>query len=704
MERTTKHPFRRTLALTTTAIAALIASPALARDTAPANAVPPGDPVPATTGARVFEPSYFAQFAPRNALDMVSRIPGFTISGGNDNGQRGLGQANQNVLVNGQRFSSKSDSLRDQLARISADDVVRIELVDGNMLEIPGLTGLVANVIYENTGASGQFRWNTGFRAHNTEAQLYGGEISLSGTSGKLDFTVALSNDNNRFGADGPTWIYDPDGALLEEQSTKFSGGFDNPKLATNFTYRFSEDTIANLNLSYGEDFFFRDEPEIGTPVTGPMRFRDVVVRENGPEYEIGGDIEFPLGPGKLKLIGLERYERDNFSSEVVDSFDDGSLPTGSRYEQTNGIGERIGRFEYGWSMLGADWQLSGEAAFNRLDRAASLFTLASDGRFEPVPFPFGNGGVSEDRYEGALSFSKAITPKLSVQAIASGEFSTIEQTGVAANSRSFRRPKGSLAFTWKPEDDFDVSLTAARRVSQLSFGDFLASVSLNEDNENGGNNELVPYQSWDLELEVNKGLGAWGSLKFQARQAWFEDFIDWFPLPDGREARGNIGDADRLHLALSGTIKFDPVGLEGARFDFEAVKRWMSVTDPFTGEDRSFSYDLIDSFSGDFRHDIPDTDFAYGAGIFTNNQAPYSRRYEIGRNWEGPTFANVFIEHKDVMGLTVRALVGNVLGARNYFERTVFDGSRPDGDVLFREVTDRRIGPIFRFTVSGDF
>ncbi len=28
----------------------------------------------------VYEPAYFAQFAPRNALDMVTRIPGFVIT------------------------------------------------------------------------------------------------------------------------------------------------------------------------------------------------------------------------------------------------------------------------------------------------------------------------------------------------------------------------------------------------------------------------------------------------------------------------------------------------------------------------------------------------------------------------------------------------------------------------------------------------
>ena len=691
------------LVASTIALTAAIATPLHAQGADNDDAVPATAPA-ATEGAQVYEPTYFAQFAPRNALDMVSRIPGFTISGGNNQGQRGLGQANQNVIVNGERFSSKSDSLRDQLRRIPASDVVRIEILDGNATDIPGLTGQVANVVYTSSGASGQFRWNTGFRPHNTEAQLFGGEASITGKSGALDYTVSISNDNDRFGADGPTLITDGDGALIEEQYNKFSGKFDNPKLATTFVYDFGGDVIANFNLSYREDYFSRREPETAIPVSGPVRTRISNAEETGPEYEIGADIQFPLGPGTMKLIGLERFERDDFEALLIDSFADGSPSVGSRFRQINDAGERIGRFEYGWKLWDADWQLSGEAAFNRLDRRSAIFLLGTDGEFDRIPFPAGNGGVTEDRYDASLSFSRSLSDTFSVQLIGAMEFSTIEQTGSAANSRSFKRPKGSFAATWKPSDNFDVSVTFARRVSQLSFGDFLASVSLNDDNQNGGNNELVPYQSWNVEIEANRKFGPWGSIQLQAKQAWFEDFIDWFPIADGGEARGNIGDAKRLHLQANGTINFDPIGFKGARLDFEVVKRFMDVTDPFTGESRPFSYDQEGSFDIDFRHDVPSTDWAWGVSLGHFDQAPYSRRYEKGRNWEGPVFGTLFIEHKDVLGLTVQARAGNLLGARNYFRRTVYDGPRPDGDVLFNEYMDRRIGPIFRFTVSGDF
>ena len=694
----------RTLLLAASSIALVAAAAPAHAQTPPAGSAETPDAAAPAAGARVFEPAYFAQFAPRNAFDMVTRIPGFTISGGNNQGQRGLGQATQNVIVNGERFSSKSESVEDQLRRIPAADVVRIELVDGNTLNIPGLTGLVANVIYKSAGVSGQFRWNTGFRLHNTQAQLFGGEASMTGSSGRLDYTVSVSNDNDRFGADGPVVLTDRSGALIERQYTKFSGKFDNPKLATIFAYDFGSGVLANLNLSYGEDFFYRDEPEVGYPVAGPVRTRASHVHEDGPEYEIGGDIQFPFGPGTMKLIGLERYERDNYTATLIDSFDDDSQATGYRFDQTNGAGERIGRFEYGWKLWEADWQLSGEAAFNRLDRTSALFELAPGGEFLAQPFPGGNGGVTENRYEASLSFSRQILPTLSVQAIGAMEFSTIEQTGVAANARSFQRPKGSFAATWKPSDGFDLSITLARRVSQLSFGDFLASVSLNDDNANGGNNELVPYQSWNIEVEANRRFGPWGSIKLEARQAWFEDFIDWFPLANGGEARGNIGDAKRLHLEANATINMDPIGWKGARFDIQAVKRFMDVADPFTGLSRGFSHDQEGALEIAFRHDIPESDWAWGADLSHFDNAPYARRYEEGREWEGPFFGTLFVEHKDVLGLTVQARAGNLLGGRNYYRRTVYDGSREGGDVLFHESADRRIGPIFRFVVSGDF
>jgi hypothetical protein len=58
-------------------------------------------------------------------------------------------------------------------------------------------------------------------------------------------------------------------------------------------------------------------------------------------------------------------------------------------------------------------------------------------------------------------------------------------------------------------------------------------------------------------------------------------------------------------------------------------------------------------------------------------------------------------VEHKDVVGLTVRAGVDNLLGTNESFSRTFFDGRRSN-PILFTEARDRFYGPIFTLTISG--
>ena len=89
--------------------------------------------------------------------------------------------------------------------------------------------------------------------------------------------------------------------------------------------------------------------------------------------YEIGADIAFPFGPGRLKLIALEAFENSDFVTRSL--LDLGDYPdSGTQFARVRDKGERIGRAEYGWGMWGADWQISGEAAFNRLDQVGRLF------------------------------------------------------------------------------------------------------------------------------------------------------------------------------------------------------------------------------------------------------------------------------------------------------------------------------------------
>ncbi|HWI76198.1 MAG TPA: TonB-dependent receptor plug domain-containing protein, partial [Sphingomicrobium sp.] len=111
--------------------------------TDPAAVAPPASK--AVGSKRVYTPADFARFAPKTAYDMLVQVPGFTIHSADV--ERGLGQASENVLINGQRIANKSGGAIDQLQRTPAGNVDRIEIVEAASLGISGLTGQVANII-----------------------------------------------------------------------------------------------------------------------------------------------------------------------------------------------------------------------------------------------------------------------------------------------------------------------------------------------------------------------------------------------------------------------------------------------------------------------------------------------------------------------------------------------------------------------------
>src|SRR5688572_27239594 len=190
---------------TTTAALALLAAqtalpaPALAQEES--GDAPPPVATETLEARSSYTPADFARFAPRNALDMLRQVPGFSIVS-QDQG-RGLGQANDNVLVNGERLSSKSDDVFSQLSRITNGRVERIDIVDGATFGIPGLSGQVANVITQGGGISGRFEYRATARPRYAKPSFAGGEVSLAGSTSRIEWTAAFSHGVGRGGAGG---------------------------------------------------------------------------------------------------------------------------------------------------------------------------------------------------------------------------------------------------------------------------------------------------------------------------------------------------------------------------------------------------------------------------------------------------------------------------------------------------------------------
>lgn len=654
-------------------------------------------------GARVFMPADFAQFSPRNALEMLERVPGFTLRA--EESQRGIGQASANVLINGERTTGKSEGVTSQLQRIATDRVERIEIVEGATFGIAGLSGQVANVITKPSEISGRFTYRANFRPRYAEPSFIGGEVSLSGSGDDLEWTVAASNGVGRGAAGGDNaFIYNADGEIIEQRDVRMRFVGDFPRLSGNVRWSSPGGTIFSANASYrrGYQDFHNDQRR--DLVVGVDRFRDFHARTRGWDYELGADVDFALFGGRMKLIGLERYDRRRTVADSTLIFDDGRPDEGSRFDSRIETGERIARSEFSWDMLGGSWQWDAEAAFNRLNRMAQLFDLAPSGEYIDVPFPNATGGVTEDRYETILTHSRSLADNLTMQLGAGGEYSTIAQTGENGLTRSFWRPKGSFNLAWQVEDGLDISFEIARRVGQLSFIDFLASVSLDQDQQNAGNVELVPEQSWDAHIEMRKNLGDWGSTTLRLFMRQIEDYIEFIPVDGGLETRGNIDSASVLGVRWNSTINLDPIGFNGARLDLLISAQETELEDPLTGRSRAFGGFEDRRYQIDFRHDIPNSDWAWGAGFQYFRLTQNIRLFETNFNHEGPIYTSAFVENKDVLGMTARLSVFNLTNGRARQDRLVYAGYRDRSPLLFRETENLSVQPIIGFTLSGDF
>jgi hypothetical protein len=523
----------------------------------------------------------------------------------------------------------------------------------------------------------------------------------VSGETGPLGYTIGLRNDAGGGGANGPTRILGANDQLLDVREEVMRSVVNQPKLSGTFKYDGPGSSVGNLNASYQ---LFRFNFQELSQRSGPGqvdRERLLTTREREYNYEIGGDYEFALGPGRLKLIGLYSFEHSPVTTTAVTSFLDLSSPVGSRFTQIGDETESIARAEYRLKTGASDWQISAEGAFNTLDSVGGLFILQPDGDFEEVPLPGGTAKVTEDRAETNATYGRRLSPALSIQASVGAEYSKLSLIGENGNSRTFYRPKGFLSAAWKANPKLDVNAKLERRVGQLNFFDFLASENLQSGSSNAGNPDLVPPQSWDAEIQGVRNFGAFGTTTLRFYGRLIDDIVDVIPIGATGEAPGNLERATVYGVDWKSTIYFAELGWKGAKLDTRVQLQKTRLDDPLTGDPRPISGNLVRFAEASLRHDVPGSDWAWGGSASHFKPSRNVRLGQVTYANEGPLFANLFVENKDVFGLTVRALVGNILGANSILDRINYVGRRT-GPISFVEQRRRTIGPIFSFTISG--
>jgi hypothetical protein len=269
-----------------------------------------------TKAKRAYTPADFARYAPKTAYDMLVQVPSFTIHTPN-NSERGLGQASENVLINGQRIANKSGGAVDQLQRTSASVVDRIEIVDAASLGIAGLSAEVANVILKETArSSGQFEWNPSFRAHFAKPEFLGGSVSYSDKAGPVDYTLSAKNGYGRGGFGGPIFIYDPNHVLTERRREIYHSEYEQANLQAKLGLDGPGSSIGNLTLGYTPYWNPEHIRDHRVFATGEERSRTTQTKLDGYYADINADYEFAAGPGRLKHLHADRHRQPGHARE----------------------------------------------------------------------------------------------------------------------------------------------------------------------------------------------------------------------------------------------------------------------------------------------------------------------------------------------------------------------------------------------------
>ena len=651
-------------------------------------------------GKRIYTAAQFARFAPQSAADLVQQIPGFQVSNVSDD--RGIGEASQNVLINGQRITGKGTDAMTILRRTPVSAVRRMELVDGAMLAISGLAGHVVNVIVEQGSLQGNFVWRPQIRERIWD-HWQAGEVNVSGKAGaNASYALGLRWDGFRGGGwGGEVQSYPATGeSYFRAQQPLF--GNDIPRLSGSYQLTTTDGSLWNLNGAVDHNNFKR---HIHTRYQAPTEQPTSEV-SNGSDRswhtELGSDYEFALGGGRLKLVGLYTQRSGTNINELTQLVDGASVASGSMFSRDSTQGERVLRGEYRWKAASADWSVSTEAAQNFVDADGALAALDNTGAFQPVALLGASSRVQELRGESVLSASRALRHSWSMQLSGGVEHSQLKQDGDNTRSRQFWRPKGSLSLAWNPHSAWETNLRLQRKVGQLDFYDFLASVDLQNNNANGSNSELVPPQSWQAQVEAIRNLGPSGKIRLTVEVERIQDLVDQIPISSAAEAPGNIPRARRLQVSLNTSLLLDSLGLRGGKLDSVINIRDTSVRDPLLGTQRHFNGNTW-YWNVDFRHDVPGTPWAWG---WFNELGSRSHSYRLDftdATYQSRPFGSVFLEHKKVFGLKLRLEVANLYNAHDRAQRTSYVARR-DGPIDYIRDYNLTFGRIYRLQLSGTF
>jgi hypothetical protein len=677
--------------LTTTALAALAVSTSAPAQTP--SSTDAGTTAPETSSRTTTYPAaYFAQFAPRSALDIVSRVPGFQLDRGSTQTAlgsvdvRGFAGTAGNVVINGSRPSSKAETIDTTLSRIPAQRVVRVELGPGDLFgsDYAGKSQVLNVVLSEEGGIDANVtaqarRWYTGY-------------VNLDGSAsavirhGASSINLSAGTGRNKQLEEGYDTLVDTQTGELLEYRRKHNMYFNrDPFIAGSWALERGADKAIRVNARWQPSRFDLAQRNRVTPSEGPVHDDNLFQHYKDPLIELGGDVTRPLAGGAVKFVVLEtRRKRNDFDTYLER---DGLIDAGAQlvggFEQTVKArrNETIGRLSWSRSNLGGfSFEAGAETAYNTLDYNLLYAEFDENGQRVPINLPLDDAQVKEKRGEVYVSVGKTLSPALRIDGGINYEFSHLEVTGDTIAQRSLKFLKPNLTLDWKPGGGWHAQASVKRTVAQLDFYDFVSIADLSADRVNGGNSNLEPQRTWEFRLTGEHPLFGDGLFKLdlgydlvsmlQDRILIFDDVNDRY-----LDSPGNIGTGKRLFASLTVDAPLNRLW-KGLRVRLTGTVQRSRVEDPIDGRMRRFSgYFPNWEWNLDVRRDIGQ--FSYGFNLGDRDDFTFYRTEEFDSNFNGGIYGTAFVEYRFDPKTSITFDIDNALNTTGNRDRLLFIPNR---------------------------
>ncbi|HEY0102362.1 MAG TPA: TonB-dependent receptor [Brevundimonas sp.] len=646
--------------------------------TGPAATAPTADAT--QQGVLVFEPAFFADQRPNTALEMVNRVPGFSVQDGD--GSRGFEGSVGNILINGSRPASKNDTGSSVLSRTLASRVQRIEVIRGGApgIDMQGYS-VVVNVI-TTVESTTQSILQLNANLVNGGRDLFSGSYQFSASSGERTWGVTISDGISFSDGSGVGRVLRvaPNGTVLRDEALRTEAYGGGTGIRGNFAspvFGGKVDLTARVGVND-----FHNITEQTAP--GTLRYSESV--NESKSRELGAVFTRPLADD-LTMEGRFIHTGSDFDNTSSSSGQVGGVPTADQVFAAEGTSsETILRGLTRWERSASTTiETGGELAYNMLETNQS-FTV--DGA--PVALPSASVKVEETRGQLFGRGTWRLRSDLTLEGGLRVEGSTISQSGDASQEKSFYFVKPRLQATWTPIPSHQLRFRVEREVGQLNFGDFAASSDLAGETLFGGNVNLEPESRWIAEAIYERRFWGEGIFSIGYRHDEVSNFIDVIPLKNGLSAVGNIGDGTLDRVSLNIVVPADRFGFTGGRFTFRNDWNHTEVTDPTSLQVRSVSNLRKSQPNVGVSQDIASWNIQWGVNVLTRLGNP-TYNPDFTNFWRaGGDYFQAFIEYKPTATLSLRAQMTDwdeFVQTRTQFADRI---TRPVAYVETREVNPR--------------